>query len=601
MGAGSAQQDKPYLPLRVIKVSDTCRCLGGVEFETPSQWSFHILSHTWTDQIRDLSSKVKEIDVGVLSYNDACRKADFRSIEGYEALRELLKLLEADGVKEIWIDALCINQASAHEKNREIPNMGAYYSQSKGCYVSTHGIGGGYKLLGSDSSLPKWFSRVWILQEFLLSKDLTFIVEGLDELTKWRWNRISQTKSTVGMCKCFNREDLQALRSVVWWGQVTARTALADPPDSRDKYLTSYFKNWGADLKMKTADVHRLVNDVRDREGARAQQILTKSRCDKCDSYPLLRKLEVCAAEVSESTDFYMVDREVYLTLAVVHRTGSLDPEDYWRADALKEQLEDSFLPYINGQAGGKLEPWFIVEQIRKRQCERNEDRVLAVLDLLGVGSDMVVEIGKTLDEQIVQLARGLKAKGDDRTLVNLCVVDGKGYGKPGMSWAPNFVEGRKLGSDGLPRVISEIKVEIVEVTAAGLRIVGGVCRAQFLLDDEDKHEHYFQISIPDCRDVYKIEISDCNRNSFEILDGGGIHLGCGPAVSHNGKLEFEAWLLLLGLVYPKFNMVLCCTSVTTHESTPQLLHLQKLGFFHTRVPTHLFLKQEVLIGGMGN
>lgn len=92
-------------------------------------------------------------------------------------LKVAAKVLHELGAKYVWIDALCINQASDEggidEKNREIPNMGKYYRNSKATVIFPYGLG----LLSclSVNPLPKWFTRGWTLQEYQMSSECVFI------------------------------------------------------------------------------------------------------------------------------------------------------------------------------------------------------------------------------------------------------------------------------------------------------------------------------------------------------------------------------------------------------------------------------------------
>lgn len=191
-------------PLRVIDVEATIknRERGGIYFK--KRWgAWHVISHTWSAGIRKFSEtvgvRVGAAAGGSSSYEELFDRADFSREKSYKDLIEFLEILRTDGVSWAWFDALCINQKDDKEKEAEIQHMGAYYEGSLGCYVAQHGIGMGFEVLDNfsgaaaadawlswyvrgecDAFLPRWFTRAWTFQEWVLPKKVVFIVEGLD-------------------------------------------------------------------------------------------------------------------------------------------------------------------------------------------------------------------------------------------------------------------------------------------------------------------------------------------------------------------------------------------------------------------------------------
>ncbi|KAI5076753.1 hypothetical protein GOP47_0008818 [Adiantum capillus-veneris] len=227
------------LPIRLIDVIGTISShhKGNIVFTEGSSrgWDFHIVSHTWSKGIRDLSEEIGEhiindgcqlagqrMNMEADAYSHAFKKADFSNVSSYQELRQFLRLLAGDEVKHIWFDALCIDQTNMEEKSREIGNMGPYYRRSQGCYVLTHGVGEGYQLWGKQGprgfELPRWFSRVWTLQEFLLPRRLSFFVEALDPKFLVFVNMLARAKSKTGLCRCFcglpQAEEYELVKSI---------------------------------------------------------------------------------------------------------------------------------------------------------------------------------------------------------------------------------------------------------------------------------------------------------------------------------------------------------------------------------------------------
>ncbi|KAI5066162.1 hypothetical protein GOP47_0018786 [Adiantum capillus-veneris] len=256
------REGRDYKPIRVIDIANTVESSrGGVCFTKPSDWSFHVISHTWSQGVRDFSTKIADgltsedrLGTSKSAYNQAFQEADLGSEDCYRQLMDFLMLLQKDGVKYVWFDALCINQRDDEEKSREISYMAAYYAKSEGCYVLTHGLGQGFELwkpaqisqededeeegsgmviIKTDEfkgvfenegrgatvvltpeviqrgntveliKLPRWFRRVWTFQEFMLPKKLIFLVGGLSERVKRHLNwRINAIDGAEGFCKC---------------------------------------------------------------------------------------------------------------------------------------------------------------------------------------------------------------------------------------------------------------------------------------------------------------------------------------------------------------------------------------------------------------
>ncbi|KAH5419052.1 hypothetical protein HBI46_109530 [Parastagonospora nodorum] len=82
-------------------------------------------------------------------------------------LHELLGFLAGAG-RNLWVDAICIDQRNSEEKAMQIPLMRLIYSKAEAVVIW---------LGASDSSvtafmeeLPRWFARLWTFQEVVLAK-----------------------------------------------------------------------------------------------------------------------------------------------------------------------------------------------------------------------------------------------------------------------------------------------------------------------------------------------------------------------------------------------------------------------------------------------
>ncbi|GAW24057.1 hypothetical protein ANO14919_136360 [Xylariales sp. No.14919] len=109
----------------------------------------------------------------------------------------LFELSQRLGVRYFWVDRLCVNQNDAKDKAREVPRMRDYYQGASGCIVLTGPDVKPFKCVPQHSgailssfqqillnkeaieSLAscKWVTRVWTLQEALLSRQLIYVVQ----------------------------------------------------------------------------------------------------------------------------------------------------------------------------------------------------------------------------------------------------------------------------------------------------------------------------------------------------------------------------------------------------------------------------------------
>ncbi|KAH7373463.1 hypothetical protein KP509_17G057800 [Ceratopteris richardii] len=186
--------NKDGLPKRLVDLDATISSGGALFFVEATDWNFHIISHTWRTVANSMKNRCGEIlkamgwtremdpdgHIYTKAFNDPSL---FKGLSYYNALIDFFIILQSDGVKLIWLDIISTNQYDAIETATEMVNMGGFYGLSLGCYVLPHGIGteNGYKVLDTQSNIPRWFSRVWTLQESVLPQNVYFLVEKFDE------------------------------------------------------------------------------------------------------------------------------------------------------------------------------------------------------------------------------------------------------------------------------------------------------------------------------------------------------------------------------------------------------------------------------------
>ncbi|RSL70857.1 hypothetical protein CEP53_001736 [Fusarium sp. AF-6] len=115
-----------------------------------------------------------------------------------EALKDkLAEISERLGIRYFWVDRWCVNQDEEEDKAREIPRMQDYYSGASGCVVLAGPAVEPFKCvprhdgmilsafqevnLNSDALISlinsKWASRIWTLQEALLSRQIVYAIK----------------------------------------------------------------------------------------------------------------------------------------------------------------------------------------------------------------------------------------------------------------------------------------------------------------------------------------------------------------------------------------------------------------------------------------
>lgn len=460
---------KSKAPLRLIDISRTTATMdigGGVCFIDPKtwtpdkRWDFHVLSHVWSPALETFSKLIgRRVLKEGIEYNHTFENAKLGGETCYQEFIKFLKLLRSDGVDYVWYDVLCINQTDEKEKGDEIRHMAAYYRYNKGCYVLAHGMGKGYKLWlqaedslkkESKQSIPRWFTRVWTFQEYVLPRSLIFVVEGLERSTKRQLNRyirhFSKEADHPMLCSC-----------IASWTFATSTWLEVDRKKAAEHYAAS-----------RRIDPHHVEEEEEEELLSTAPNDIRT--CSKCGTVSLIRKVE-------REENLFFVDADAYFLLVEIDwGKRSSEQRDFFNTLLHLRQLA------TNTSRSGRI--GLIFQELRKRECSREEDRVLGVLGLLEVGGDHQVRTKQTLEEQLMQLPPKLKSD----VLVQLCVVDPETgpYKNMGLSWAPN------LRPSARPR-LSDIwrspfwqfrkpEVTVVEPMACGrMRLRGRVVKARMI------------------------------------------------------------------------------------------------------------------------
>lgn len=432
-------REQSRFPLRVICIKETFESDGGIFFGVPSDWDFHIISHTWTEDARNWSVEIADTMVErkttekVDAYAELFKQESFAGKRGYTDLLEFLRMLAVDGVQRVWFDALCINQKDAGEKIREIARMSEYYARSRGCYVWCHGMGGGFRLWAEGAAphyftLPRWFSRVWTLQEFVLPTKLAFIV-GMD---------------MAGCTSMFAYKAYCRSRRLSWL-----------PAELMDDLIEAKF--------VRQFDSTRQVN---------SRELFP---CPHCS-----HQQRGHVYYVEREKYFELMDRSSYKSIEV----GRLPP-NFW-TEFKSPLLRLLTILSCSDQLRRLQLAALVVREISGRDCSEfhDEDRLLSILGLLQVEGKVQLRTGRGLHEQIYDVAQNLvkssPTEDHHQLLLSLCIAQYRGSPIHSMSWAPTFTFQKVLGDmrlQSLPGFHNFTSIAQVE----GLGKAGLMLRCPFL------------------------------------------------------------------------------------------------------------------------
>jgi hypothetical protein len=85
-------------------------------------------------------------------------------------LKQLLEDMKYNEIKHCWVDAICINQSSNDELDKQIKSMAHIYYKSCITVIYTKPIGCRQDFLTDDCKIGKWFERVWTIQESMFCR-----------------------------------------------------------------------------------------------------------------------------------------------------------------------------------------------------------------------------------------------------------------------------------------------------------------------------------------------------------------------------------------------------------------------------------------------
>lgn len=126
---------------------------------------YAVLSYIWGDEEMSFH-ELQEMREGKYESQEGRE----RKRQGYDKIRQFCKAAQRAGIAWAWLDSCCINQIDAVEKEEAARAFSSLYSKAMVCYVLLWDIAAGH----NDVATSRWFERVWIWQETLLTKEVVF-------------------------------------------------------------------------------------------------------------------------------------------------------------------------------------------------------------------------------------------------------------------------------------------------------------------------------------------------------------------------------------------------------------------------------------------
>lgn len=330
---------------------------------------YTILSHPWTEALTDLVKDTK-----TLCRNDDASGSDrgsylVRIAENcggsiLEALMELAQCTVSLGVRYMWVDSICLDQCNPESMAYEIGRMYSYYKNSYCTIVCLNGLGKRTNLAEWPTTVARWFSRVWTLQEGLVCHEVYFLAAPVTGI----------------------------LARVV--------TEVIDVMASQDDTLIQQVHS--------TRDILQVTSDVPKRAKS-YEQMCARLPCwcccsVQCSTYYTeedrhgLDERDLCMQQMHFQSHLYNWQQLLLISKWVVYITCTTGKKD---ASIAFESLEALYNFGLSRQTEQPLEVIEVLEEVCKRSCSYPEDRVLAVLGILGIGATSTLRSGLTLYDQL--------------------------------------------------------------------------------------------------------------------------------------------------------------------------------------------------------
>ncbi|XP_073388052.1 uncharacterized protein [Physcomitrium patens] len=333
------------------------------------------------------------------------------------------------GVLYMWVDSICLDQCNAESMAFEIGRMYSYYKNSYCKIVCLNGFGKQTNLgeigrmysyyknsyckivclngFGKQTNLGEWprtvatwFSRMWTLQEGLACHKVYFIA---------------------------------ALVTSILARVVTEVMASLKQDDTIHHLLTTSL----IQQVHSTGDIHQVTSNVPKRAKL-YEQLCARLPCCCCSvqrsAYYNVDERDLCMQQMHFQSHLYSWQQVLLISRWAVLITCTTDVKD---ASIAFESLEAAYNFGLCRRAERSLEVIEVLEEVCKRSCSYPEDRVLAVLGMLGIGVTTTLRSGLSLYDQIKWLCGVAPPKMRHALIVKNCIDMYPSM--PGSSWMPDL------------------------------------------------------------------------------------------------------------------------------------------------------------------
>jgi hypothetical protein len=164
----------PVTAMRLLSRSDTGD-FSLFQFGEEAIPLYAILPHTWGADTEQVTFEYLTNGTG-------------KDKPGYKKIRFCGKQASRDGLQFLWIDTCCTNKENQAELSLAITSMFRWYRNANRCYVYLSDVSTTKRNVSIQFTWEpafqetRWFTRGWILQEFLAPHSVAFFSQKVDHL-----------------------------------------------------------------------------------------------------------------------------------------------------------------------------------------------------------------------------------------------------------------------------------------------------------------------------------------------------------------------------------------------------------------------------------
>jgi hypothetical protein len=152
-------------PVRLIDAAKSL-LLDKVVTENYIGQKYSAVSHVWNGSIMQINLRCENS----VNYAAELERKTANLKKLYNIWRLLRDMVE-NGIRYVWIDALCINQSNENEVRGQMLVMANIYNKSFKTIIYMRKIGSNQSILNDEGKVGDWPTRVWTLQEAIYCRN----------------------------------------------------------------------------------------------------------------------------------------------------------------------------------------------------------------------------------------------------------------------------------------------------------------------------------------------------------------------------------------------------------------------------------------------